>query len=302
MGIGLITGSSSGIGLETAVALAAKGHVVYATMRAPERSSELRGRAAEQGGDLRVLKLDVDDDASVNDAFEHVLSEHGHLDFLVNNAGVGTAGPVEERDIDDFRKTMETNFFGALRCIKAVLPAMRERRSGCIVNVSSVAGRVATSPQGAYTASKFALEGLSEVLAQEVKAFNIRVAIVEPGVIATPIFEKARTLPRATPYPQERRLHALNDAALAHPTSPAVVAGKIVEIVEGDSWKLRYPVGRDARPFITWRKMLTDEEWVSRHGEPDDDVWCDKIKQESGVDLRPFLDALQEGGPQQGSS
>lgn len=295
MPISLITGTSTGIGLEAALKLAASGHQVYATMRNLARSDELRERAEQQGLDLSLVELDVNDDASVRNAFARVLSEQGHIDALINNAGVGTVGPIEELPLETFRDAMETNYFGTLRCIKAVLPGMRERRSGCIVNVSSVAGRVATAPQGPYTASKYALEGLSEVLAQEVKAFNVRVAIVEPGVIATPIFDKARPLPSSTVYPQERRLHALNAAALANPTPPEAVADKIVGIVEGDGWKLRHPVGRDARPFIAWRGMLSDEEWIDRHAEPDDQVWCDRIRQESGVDMRPFLDAV---GPQ----
>jgi NAD(P)-dependent dehydrogenase (short-subunit alcohol dehydrogenase family) len=115
---------------------------------------------------------------------------------------------VEEVPLDFFRQMMETNFFGALRCMKAVIPSMRERRHGCIVNVTSIAGRVAMAPQAPYAAYKFALEALSKCLAQEMKAFNVRVAIIEPGVIATPIFSKAKPLPEHSPYPQLGRLRS----------------------------------------------------------------------------------------------
>lgn len=289
MAIAVVTGCSTGIGYATALELARKGHTVYATMRAPQRSPQLLDAAQAQSLPLSVLPLDVNSDSSVDATFASIFEQAGRVDVLVNNAGVGTAGPIEELTLDDFRLAMETNYFGALRCIKAVLGGMRRQGGGCIVNVSSVAGRVATSPQAPYAASKFALEALSEILAQEVRAFNIRVAIVEPGVIRTPIFEKARPVTRDPAYPQERRLHALNLASLEKAPEPDVVAKKIVEIVDGDSWQLRYPVGPDARPFIAWRRMLTDEEWIERHGEPDDEVWADRIKQESGVDMRPYL-------------
>ncbi len=177
----LITGSSTGLGLATAVALARAGHDVYATMRNPERSPELQTIARKESLPISILRLDVDRDESVVQAVRQVLAERGHVDVLVNNAGILAFGAVEDLPLDVFRQAMETNYFGALRCIQAVLPSMRERRSGCIVNVTSIGGRITMGAHGCYTATKFALEALSEALAQEVKAFNIRVAIVEPG-------------------------------------------------------------------------------------------------------------------------
>jgi NAD(P)-dependent dehydrogenase (short-subunit alcohol dehydrogenase family) len=184
---------------------------------------------------------------------------------------------------------METNFFGALRCIQAVLPHMREQRSGCIINVTSVAGRIANAPQGPYTASKFALEAASEVLAQEAKLFNIRVAIVEPGIIQTAIFDKARAIPADTRYPHERRLRALFAASLARPVSPAVVGDQIREIVESGSWQLRYPVGPDAAQFLAWRAGMSDEEWIERGAISDDEVWCSRVEQDFRLNVRPYL-------------
>jgi NAD(P)-dependent dehydrogenase (short-subunit alcohol dehydrogenase family) len=190
MGIAFVTGTSTGIGLATAISLARAGHIVYAGMRNPQRHGELHEAVARENLGIRIVAHDVDDDASARDAIGRALAEAGRIDVLVTNAGIGTMGSAEETSLSDFRSTMETNFFGALRCTQAVLPRMRERGSGCIVNVTSVAGRIAMSPQAPYASSKWALEALSECLAQEVKGFGIRVAIVEPGVIATPILGK----------------------------------------------------------------------------------------------------------------
>ncbi len=194
MSVALITGTSTGIGLATAVTLARAGHSVYGAMRDPDGSGgELRALAEAEQLAITAVKIDVDDDASVADGIARVLAEAGRIDVLVNNAGIGGGGAVEEVKLADVRRIMETNFFGPLRCIQAVVPGMRERQAGCIVNISSIAGRIAAAPQAPYAASKWALEALGEVLAQEVKPFNIRVALIEPGIIATPIFKKGNT-------------------------------------------------------------------------------------------------------------
>ena len=285
MAIALVTGSSSGIGLATAVTLARGGHTVIATMRNLDRGDELRQIVSAEKLPVTVIALNVDDDASVDNAIAKVLADYGRIDVLVNNAGLGGGGSVEEVPITMFREIMETNFFGALRCIKAVLPGMRERRHGCIINVTSVAGRVALAPQAPYAASKWAFEALSECLAQEMKAFNVRVAIIEPGVIATPIFSKAAPVPENSPYPHARRLSALFAASLTNPTSPYVVGEKIRQIVEGNSWQLRYPVGPDAAPFLNWRANLTDEEVVNQGGASDAEYKA-RVKQMYGFDLK----------------
>src|SRR5438445_782606 len=157
--------------------------------------------------------MDVDSDASVTEGIGRIVKEGGPVDVLVNNAGIERTGSVEETPLAEFRAVMETNYFGAIRCIQAVLPAMRGRRSGCIVNVASVAGRIANSPMAAYTASKFALEALSEALAQEAKPFNVRVAIVEPGIIDTAMARRVESAHTPSPYPQERRFAAMFSAA-----------------------------------------------------------------------------------------
>lgn len=285
----LITGSSTGIGLATALTLARGGHRVFATMRNPDRSPELMTITQEESLPITILPLDVDSDESVEQAFRQVTFQMGRIDVLVNNAGISKHGAVEDLPLDMFRRIMETNYFGTLRCIKAVLPAMRERRSGCIVNVTSLNGRLVVGANAAYSASKFAVEALSEALAQELKTHNVRVAIVEPGVIQTPIFEKKTEDPVDSHYPHERRLRAFYAASLRkNPVSPFVVAEEIRRIVENDDWQLRHPVGPDALPILRWRSAITDEEWVARNAIADDEEWYAEIERAFGLDARPF--------------
>jgi NAD(P)-dependent dehydrogenase (short-subunit alcohol dehydrogenase family) len=239
--------------------------------------------ADAEGLPITVAALNVDGDDSVGDAVHKVLVENGRIDILRNNAGVGGRGSVEEVPMEVFRQVMETNFFGGLRCIKAVIPSMREHRNGCIVNVTSVAGRIASAALGPYAASKWAFEALGECLAQEMKAFNIRVAIIEPGLIATPIFNKGRPEPKGSPYPHLRRLAARFSATKA--TSPYVVGELIRQIVDGDSWQLRYPVGPDAVPLMKWRAGKTDEEFVDL-GAESDAAYKERMKRELGLDLK----------------
>ena len=285
MAIALVTGTSSGIGFATAVTLARGGHKVIATMRNLDGADELQKIVSAEKLPVTVAALNVDDDTSVNNAVGKALAEHGRIDVLVNNAGIGSRGSVEEVPIAVFREIMETNFFGALRCIKAVIPGMRERRHGCIVNVTSVTGRMALAPQAPYAASKWAFEALSECLAQEMKTFNVRVTIIEPGVIDTPIFNKARPSPKDSPYPHARRLMAIFTASLTKPTSPYVVGEQIRQIVDGDSWQLRYPVGPDAVPFLKWRTSKTDEEIVELGGASDEQYKA-VMKREFGLDVK----------------
>jgi NAD(P)-dependent dehydrogenase (short-subunit alcohol dehydrogenase family) len=290
MTIGVITGTSSGIGLATAVTLARAGHTIYATMRNPKTGGdELRAIAEREHLPLRIAALDVDSDESVYDAFTTILSETGRIDVLVNNAGIGAGGATEETPMAVFRAAMETNYFGALRCIQAVVPGMRERRSGCIVNVTSVAGRLSMAPQAAYSSSKFALEAASESLAQEMKAFGVRVAIVEPGVIATAILGKAPPPPIDSKYPHSRRIMAFFRASLQNPVSPYVVGEKIREIVESGTWKLRHPVGPDADGLLAWRASMSDEQWV-QWGAISDEQWVESVRQD--LHLNVSLEAI----------
>jgi NAD(P)-dependent dehydrogenase (short-subunit alcohol dehydrogenase family) len=265
--------------MATAVTLARAGHTIYATMRNPKTGGDdLRAIADREHLPLRIAALNVDSDESVHGAFAKILAEAGRIDVLVNNAGISGGGAVEETPITAFRGIMETNYFGALRYIQAVLPGMRERRSGCIVNVTSVAGRLSVAPQAAYSSSKFALEAASECLAQEVKAFGVRVAIVEPGVIATAIFGKVQPPPVDSNYPHGRRIYELFRTSLENPVSPYVVGEKIREIVESGTGKLRHSVGPDAEGFLAWRASMSDEQWVE-WGAISDEQWVEYMRQ-----------------------
>ncbi len=282
----LITGTSTGIGFAVALAFGRAGHKVSATMRSPSRAPELARITSKEKLPITISAMDVDSDASVKEGIDRIVKEGGPVDVLVNNAGIERTGSVEELALAEFRAVMETNYFGAIRCIQAVLPTMRARRSGCIVNVASVAGRIANSPLAPYTASKFALEALSESLAQEAKPFNVRVAIVEPGIIDTAMARRIETPQTRSPYPQLRRFAAMFAASLKKPVPPSVVAEKVLQIVDSGTWQLRHPVGPDAAPFLAWRKAMSDEEWVD-WGALDDDRWYDRLKADFGMDARP---------------
>jgi NAD(P)-dependent dehydrogenase (short-subunit alcohol dehydrogenase family) len=286
MGSVLITGASSGIGLATAIALAEAGHIVYATMRNPDRDTKLRGVIEEKKLPISILAMDVDSDDSVDRAISAIRSQGGEIEVLVNNAGIERAGSVEDLSFDDFRATMETNYFGSLRCIRAVLPAMRDKREGHIINISSIAARITCSPLAAYSASKAALEALSEALAQEMKPFNVHVAIVEPGIIDTAMARRIETPLTNSRYAQSRRFAGLFQAALANPVPPALVAERIRDIIESETWQLRHLVGPDAEPFIGWRFSMTDEDWVE-WGALEDDEWYARVQSDFGLDARP---------------
>ena len=266
----LVTGTSKGIGFETALAFARAGHKVHATMRNPAQSPELAEIAAREKLPILVSTMDVDSDQSVSRGIAAILKDHGPIDVLVNNAGVERAGSVEELPLAEFRAVMETNYFGALRCIQALVPSMRQRRSGCIINVTSVAGRLASPPLAPYTASKWALEALSEALAGEMKTFNVHVAIVEPGIIDTAMARRISHQADGSLYPQRARFATMFTDALQDPIPPSVVAQKIVEIAESGTWQLRHPASHDAVPLLEWRSGMTDEEWVDLHASDDE--------------------------------
>jgi NAD(P)-dependent dehydrogenase (short-subunit alcohol dehydrogenase family) len=268
----LITGTSKGIGLQAALAFGRAGHNVYATMRNPSQSPELAETAAREKLPITVSTMDVDSDQSVRDGIDKIQEDHGPIDVLVNNAGVERIGSVEELPLADFRAVMETNYFGAIRCIQAVAPQMRQRRSGCIINVTSVAGRIASAPMAPYTASKWALESLSEALAGEMKMFNVRVIIVQPGIIDTAMARRIGDRAVGSPYPHRERFAALFANSLRNPVPPAVVGQKILEIAESGTWQLRHPVGPDAVPLLNWRSGMTDEQWVDLNAS-DDETW-----------------------------
>jgi NAD(P)-dependent dehydrogenase (short-subunit alcohol dehydrogenase family) len=260
----LITGANRGIGLATTLLLARGGHTVYATMRDPKRAGELTEATEKERLPIRISAMDVNSDASVKETIGAIQKTHGPIDVLINNAGIARRGSIEELPISEFRALMETNYLGAIRCIQAVMPEMRKRKSGCIINVSSVGGRISSPPLTPYSASKWALECMSEGLAQEAKMFNIRVAVVEPGIIDTDMAQSVSTEPADSPYPHARRMAALFSTALQNPTPPTVVAEKIREIIESGTWKFRHTTGPDAEGYIQARFNMSDEDWINR--------------------------------------
>lgn len=290
MATALITGTSSGIGLATAIELGRAGHKVFATMRDLGRGAALQEIAAREGLPIDIRPLDVDSDDSVRACFAGIAEP---LDVLVNNAGVERHGSIEELSMEAFLTTMNTNYFGAVRCIKAVLPRMREARSGCIVNVSSVAGRISCAPLGPYSASKFALEAISEHLAGEVKPFNIRVAIVQPGIQDTKMAHSIEVPPESL-YPHARRFAGLFHAALSHPVPPETTAVVIRQIIESGTWQLRHTSGPDAAPFLGWRAGMTDEQWVDCNAMDDED-WYARVQNDFGLNARPDTQAASSG-------
>lgn len=263
----LITGCSAGIGQATAIHLSRLGYHVFASMRNPEAgSAALTKVASTENLNLETIHLDVTSSESSERAVQKILDTTGRLDVLINNAGISGGGPIEEMPESVLRTTFETNFFGAMRMMRLVLPTMRQAHSGTIVNVSSVMARWITPQSSAYSGSKVALEAASEALAQEVRRFNVRVTLIEPGVIRTPIFEKkAEGIEEdlLSPYGEFIERHArFFGGLLKNASSPELVAQTIQKSLEDDLPRFRYLVGEDAKMLVAGREKLTDEAWI----------------------------------------
>ncbi|HTO06158.1 MAG TPA: SDR family oxidoreductase [Myxococcota bacterium] len=286
--IAVVTGTSTGIGLATALHLAAHGHRVFAGMRNLGKAEPLRKAAREAGVAVELIELDVTSADSVTRAFAAVAA-HGPVDVLVNNAGIGGATPLELVPEDEHRAMFETNYFGAIRCIQAVLPSMRERRTGAIVNVTSIAGLIATANQLPYSASKWALECAGEALAAEVKSLGIRVVNVEPGVIMTSIFENSAAATRydkASPYKQiMRRNGKLFAAGFRAAAQPQRVAEVILEAITTPHYRLRWPVGEDAVGLAAGRPKISDEDFVALGDDLSDDEYNRRYYEYFGIKL-----------------
>jgi NAD(P)-dependent dehydrogenase (short-subunit alcohol dehydrogenase family) len=285
--VAVVTGANSGIGRATAIHLAASGFEVYGTVRDPERAGKLRTMAAERGAEVREIVLDVADDESTRAGFETILEQAGRVDVLVNNAGVGVNAVVEHASSTQLLDVMNVNLVGASRCIRAVLPGMRERRRGAIVNVSSVVGRIGALGQAPYTASKWALEGLSEELALEVAPFGIRVVIVEPGITKSAIFAKNTDVPEEDPdyEPHYRRLMQMYAVGIPNATDPFEVAEVIRDAVTTDSPSLRYQTSWGGPELVLGRARISDEEWVAMGDVADDDEYYARFEKAFGLDI-----------------
>jgi len=241
----LVTGASSGIGQSTARLLAERGFTVFGTARKPDPQNH---------ESFTMLALDVRSDESVRACVDQVMAKSGRLDVLVNNAGYAITGAAEETSVEEAKAQFETNFFGIVRMVNAVLPRMRAAGAGKIINISSLAGNTAIPYSGLYSATKFAVEGYSESLWYEVRPFGVSVSLVEPGFVNTPIGEASPAAARPVPaYDATRkRMLAAFGHALEGGIPPEQVARRVLQIVESKAPGLRYRVGAQA----TWLPRL----------------------------------------------
>ena len=260
-----MTGANSGIGRATAVHLAESGYMVWGTVRSRSKADKLNTAASAAGVMVELVELDIADDESVRAGFAEILERTGRVDHLVNNAGVGGNGVVEETTPERMLDVFNVDVCGGLRCIREVLPGMRDRGAGTIVNITSVAGRIGAVAQAPYVASKWAFEGLSEQLAQELVPFGVRVAIVEPGVTKSSIFGKNMDAPNTSgAYAAHyERMFQMYAAGHVHATDAVEVAHVVREAIESDSPRLRYQVSWGGREMVEGRARMTDEEWVA---------------------------------------
>jgi NAD(P)-dependent dehydrogenase (short-subunit alcohol dehydrogenase family) len=265
--VALVTGSSSGMGFATAIMLARAGIHTYASMRNLKKSKTITELASAENLTLQVVQLDVNDKKSVKEAITKIVTEKEKIDVLVNNAGYGLFGSLEEISIEELKAQFETNFFGVIRVTQLVLPIMRKQKSGTIVNVSSVGGRIGLPVLSAYHSTKFALEGLSESISYELEPFGIRVVIIEPGVIRTNIMNSSIIAKKAQDpkSPYFSLIHKVeNNFKLMmenESSPPKEVAKVILGVVTSENPQLRYTVGNDAATMIQARVNMSDNEF-----------------------------------------
>jgi NAD(P)-dependent dehydrogenase (short-subunit alcohol dehydrogenase family) len=266
--VAVVTGSSSGIGLATSLALARNGYLTYATMRNLAKRDSVQSTAEKQHLSIRTVQLDVTDENSVKNAIQSILSESGRIDLLVNNAGYGLTGALEDIRIDEIRALYETNLFGVIRVTQAVLPTMRKQGSGRIINISSGAGRIGYPGGSAYVSSKFALEGLSESMAYEIEQFGIRTVLVEPGFVRTNFGENIVITKKAqdpnSPYSQmmmQMKSSSYRRRMIENASDADLVASVVVEAATAKEPNLRYLAGKDVQQIVAAKKNMSDEEF-----------------------------------------
>ncbi len=264
--VALVTGASSGIGADTALRLKEAGYTVYGAARRTERMSSLRDAG------VNVLRLDVTDDDSIRTAVETIMGESGRIDVLVNNAGYGSYGSIEDVPMDEARAQIEVNVFGLARLTQLVLPHMRAQGGGTIINISSMGGEFTTLLGGWYHASKYAVEALSDALRMETRQHGIRVVVVQPGSIRTEwgaiagkkLKETSRTGAYSTLANGAAKALAAGSKPNARNTSdPSVIGKTIVKIANARRPRTRYRVGFGARPLVFLRRLLSDRAFDS---------------------------------------
>ncbi|MGH0030752.1 MAG: SDR family oxidoreductase [Myxococcota bacterium] len=282
----LITGANSGIGRSAAVRLAAAGHRVYGAMRDTGKAGKLLDLAEQAGAEVHPVELDVGDAGSVERGVGQVLKDAGRVDALVNNAGIGWNATVEDVDVEAAKVVFDTNYWGIIRCCQAVLPGMREQRSGCIVNVSSIAGRIAALAQVVYSSSKWAVEGLSENLAQEVAPFGIRVHLLEPGVTRTAILPKNIGHPEPTAYGAAyRRMLQFYQKGIEANVPADDVADTIVGMLADPKTPFRVTCAWGGSELPSGRARMSDADWIALGALEDDDAYYARFEELFGLKL-----------------
>lgn len=262
--VAIVTGTTSGIGYETCMSLARDGFYTFATVRDSKKAEKILQVAKKENLKIEIIELDVDDERSISAAIQKILSKKQQIDVLVNNAGWGLFGSVEDVPVKDFRAQFETNFFGIISIIQKVAPVMRKQKSGVIVNISSVAGKIGFPGSSAYISSKFALEGLSESLRYELGQFGVKVVIIEPGVIKSNFFSSMKIAePKPdSPYKEITEKVIMGVKMMAElGTPPSEVASTILKAIKEKDPRPRYIVGNDAQMFLEAKKAKTDTEF-----------------------------------------
>ena len=267
--VAVVTGSSSGIGFETSLALARTGFYTYATMRNPEKSNLITKIATSEKLPLQALSLDVNIEKSVTEGINKILNESERIDVLVNNAGFDLTGSLEETSMDEIKGQFETNLFGAIRTMQAVIPTMRNQRSGKIVNITSVGGKLAIPFHSGYHGTKFALEGLSESIQYELDPFGIKIIIIEPGAVGSNFWKNMKSAGKSlnptdgnSPYVSmisnmSAALKQMEQSSIP----PSEVANVIVSAVSIDNPDFRYVVGKDAIMTLEAKRKMSDLEF-----------------------------------------
>ena len=266
--VAIVTGSSSGIGFETSLLLARSGYVTFATMRDLRKGGLLKKIVIKEEIPLTVSPLDVTDQYSVSKGIGSIFRKAGRIDILINKSGYGLTGAFEDLSIEEIRSQYETNFFGLIRTTQAVLPIMRDQKSGIIINISSGLGRFGIATNSAYVSSKFAVEGLTESISYELEPFGIRTIIIEPGIIKTNFLNSSKLARKArdpnSPYKNfmqnsEKGINKLNESG----QDPGIVANIIKESIEDTNPRLRYLAGKDVEQIMEIKNKLSDEDFHS---------------------------------------
>jgi len=267
--VAVVTGSSTGIGYETALTLTRNGFYTYATMHKLDGESEqkIANITKSENLPLQVIQLDVNNAKSVIDAINRIVKEKGRIDVTVNNAGYALIGAFEETSMDEITAQFETNFFGAIRVMQAVIPIMRKQRSGRIVNITSMGGRIAIPLDSIYHGTKFALEGLSESLQYELEPFGIKIILIEPRAIGSNFWKNLKMAtkisdPNIAVYRQlENNMSEALKQMVQNTIPSSEVAKVILQAVTSDNPEFRYIVGKDAASIIEARGNMSDKEF-----------------------------------------